>query len=117
MNARVVLCVDDEVSALKLRCLVLSSAGYQVVTATDGAAAMEVFGSIQVDLVITDHSLPGLTGAQLAREIKRLNPAIPVVLFSGFPEAPPGSEHADLYITKGMPADEFLRRVGEMIEK
>jgi CheY-like chemotaxis protein len=117
LNARVVLCVDDEVFALKLRGLVLSSAGYQVVTAPDGAAAMELFGRVQVDLVITDHSLPGLTGAQLASEIKRLKPAIPVVLFSGLPEAPPGSEHADLYITKGMPAAEFLRRVGELIEK
>lgn len=117
MNARVVLCVDDEVSALKLRCLVLSSAGYQVVTATDGAAAMELFGRVQVDLVITDHSLPGLTGAQLASEIKRMKPAIPIVLFSGFPEAPPGSEHADLYLTKGMPAAEFIRRVSELIEK
>jgi CheY-like chemotaxis protein len=78
---------------------------------------MELFGRVQVDLVITDHSLPGLTGAQLASEIKRLKPAIPVILFSGLPEAPPGSEQADLYITKGMPAAEFLRRVGELIEK
>jgi CheY-like chemotaxis protein len=117
LNDRVVLCVDDEVFALRLRSLVLSSAGYQVVTATNGEAAMELLRSIQVDLVITDHSLPGLTGAQLASEIKRLKSAIPVVLFSGFPEAPAGSEHADLYITKGIPAVEFLRRVGELIEK
>jgi CheY-like chemotaxis protein len=78
---------------------------------------MELFGRVQVDLVITDYSLPGLTGAQLASEIRLLKPAIPIVLFSGFPETPPGSEHADLYLTKGLPAADFLRRVSELIEK
>ena len=115
LNPRVILCVDDDVFALKLRCLVLSTAGYQVVTATEGVAAMELLGRIHVDLVITDHALPALTGAQLANEIKQLKPNIPGILFSGFPDAPPGSEHADLYITKGMPAAEFLHAVEQLI--
>ncbi len=116
-NTRVILCVDDEAAALALRALVLSRAGYKVLTAADGAAALELFRCIQVDLVITDHCLPGLTGAQMAAEMKRLKPAIPVVLFSGLVEAPPGSEHADLLITKGMPVVEFLREVGRLIPK
>lgn len=53
----------------------------------------------------------------MAAEMKRLKPAIPVVLFSGLVEAPPGSEHADLLITKGMPVVEFLREVGRLIPK
>ncbi len=114
-NSPVILCVDDEVVAVALRRLVLLSAGYQVVTAADGAAALELFRCIQVDLVITDHWLPGLMGAQLGAEMKRLKPAIPIILFSGLPEAPPGSEYADLYITKGMPAVEFLRAVAKQI--
>jgi CheY-like chemotaxis protein len=116
-NTRVILCVDDEVAALALRRLVLSSAGYEVLTAADGAAALELFRSFQIDLVITDYWLPGLTGAELAAEMKRLKPAIPVALFSGLVEAPQGSEHADLVITKGMPAVEFLREVGKLISK
>jgi CheY-like chemotaxis protein len=116
-NTHVILCVDDEASALALRCLVLSTAGYEVLTAADGAAALELFGCIHVDLVITDHWLPGLTGTQVAAEMKRLKPAIPIVLFSGLVEAPPGSEHADLVITKGMPAVEFLREVGKLLPK
>jgi CheY-like chemotaxis protein len=116
-NTRVILCVDDEASALALRCLVLSTAGYEVVTAADGAAALELFGCIHVDLVITDHLLPGLTGTQVAAEMKRLRPAIPIVLFSGLVDVPLGSEHADLVITKGMPAVEFLREVGKLLPK
>jgi CheY-like chemotaxis protein len=114
-NNRVVLCVDDDVALLALRCLVLSGAGYDVLTAADGAAALALFRRTQVNLVITDHCLPGLTGAQLAAEMKRLKPAIPVVLFSGLVEAPPESEHADLVIIKGMPVVEFLRQIGELI--
>jgi CheY-like chemotaxis protein len=108
----VILCVDDDVTALALRRLVLSSAGYEVLTAADGVAALELFRCIQVDLVITDYSLPGLTGTQVAAQMKRLKPAIPIVLFSGWVEAPLGSDHADLVITKGMPAVEFLWEVG-----
>ena len=114
-KTRVILCVDDEASALAVRCLVLSTAGYEVLTAADGAAALELFGCIHVDLVITDHWLPGLTGTQVAAEMKRLKPAIPVVLFSGLVEAPLGSEHADLVITKGIPVVEFLSEISRLI--
>ncbi len=116
-NSPVILCVDDEVVAVALRRLILLSAGYQVVTAADGAAALELFRCIQVDLVITDHCLPGLMGAQMGAQMKRLRPAIPIILFSGLPEAPPGSDCADLYITKGVPAVEFLRAVAKLISK
>jgi CheY-like chemotaxis protein len=115
-DTRVILCVDDEAAALAVRCLLLSSAGYEVLTAADGAAALEIFRSIQVDLVITDYRLPRLTGTQLAAEMKRLKPAVPIVLFSGLVEAPLGSEHADLVMTKGMPPVEFLREVGKLIQ-
>jgi CheY-like chemotaxis protein len=116
-NTPVILCVDDEPAALALRSLVLSGAGYKVLTAGDGVAALELFRCIHVDLVITDHCLPGLTGAQMAVEMKRLQPAIPIVLFSGLVEAPLGSGHADVVMTKGMPVVEFLREVAKLIPK
>ena len=117
MKTRVVLCVDNEPPALAVRSLILRGAGYDVLSAADGTAALELFKCLQVDLVITDHRLPGITGTQLAAEIKRINPAIPVILCSGLGEAPLESEHANLVITKGMPAVEFLREVGKLIPK
>jgi CheY-like chemotaxis protein len=116
-NTPVILCVDDEVPALALRCLVLTSAGYEVLTAADGVGALELFKCIPVDLVITDYWLPGLTGVQIAAEMKWLKPAVPVILFSGVAEAPPGSELADLVITKGMPVEELLSEIGKLILK
>jgi DNA-binding response OmpR family regulator len=105
------------VPALAIRCLVLSTAGYEVVTAADGVGALELFRCIQVDLVIADYWLPGLTGVQVAAEMKRVRPAIPVILFSGVVEAPPGSEVADLIFTKGMPVEELLSKIGKLISK
>jgi CheY-like chemotaxis protein len=115
-KSRVILCVGDEATALAVRSQVLSRAGYVVLTASDGAAALEVFKCIRADLIIImDHGLPGLSGAQVASEMKRLTPAVPIVFLSGLLEAPLGSEYADLVITKGMPRAEFLRAVGKLI--
>ena len=111
----VILCVADEATALAVRSQVLSRAGYVVLTASDGAAALELLKCIRPDLIIMDHGLSGLSGTQVAAEMKRLKPAVPIVLLSGLLEAPMGSEHADLVITKGMPAAEFLRAVGKLI--
>jgi CheY-like chemotaxis protein len=114
-KSRVILCVDDEATALAVRSQVLSRAGYVVLTASDGAAALELLKCIRADLIIMDQRLPGLSGTQVAAEMKRLKPAVPIILLSGLLEAPLGSEHADLVITKGTPATEFLRAVGKLV--
>ena len=53
----------------------------------------------------------------MAAEMKRRKPAIPVILFSGSVDAPLGSEHADLVITKVTPVVEFLSEVGKLVSK
>ena len=114
-KSRVILYVEDEATALTVRCQVLSRAGYVVLPAGDGAAALELFKCIRADLVIMNHRLPGLSGTQVAAEMKQLRPAVPILLLSGLADAPPGTEHADLVITKGMSAVEFLRAVRNLI--
>lgn len=113
-KSRVILCVDDEATALATRSQILSRAGYVVLTASDGAAALELFKCIRTDLVIMDHGFASLSGTQVAAEMKRLKPGVPIILLSGLMKSPLGSEHADLLITKGMPAAAFLRAVGKL---
>jgi len=72
-----ILCVDDEELSLKVRKLVLEGAGYTVLTATTPDAALSLFQSNSVDLVMTDHLLPGISGTQLAQRMKKLKPAVP----------------------------------------
>jgi len=93
----------------------LSIAGYQVLTATDGESALQIFAQNHVDLVITDQLLPGRTGGQIASEMKRLRPEVPIILYTGLQDLPPGSEHADVILVKGMNPPEFLAAIAKLV--
>jgi DNA-binding NtrC family response regulator len=113
----VILCIDDEAQLLMIRQMVLSAAGYKVLTAGDGKSGLELFRHNRVDLVITDHLLPDISGTQLAVEMKRVKPDVPIILLTGLPDAPEGAEHANLILTKGLPVPDFLRSVAELANR
>ncbi|PYY13233.1 MAG: hypothetical protein DMG60_22400 [Acidobacteria bacterium] len=56
----------------------------------------------KIDLIISDHILQDLPGAQLIDEMKRIKPNVPFLILSGLQASPDGAEHADLFLTKGM---------------
>ncbi len=95
-----ILCVDDEENQLAVRKLVLESKGYVVLTAPSGQAALSLLAQHPVDLVLSDHLMPGLTGAELARQIKAQNPELPVILISAVNEIPADAANADLFMSK-----------------
>ncbi len=68
----------------------LESKGYAVLTAASGQQALGLLAQHQVDLVLSDHLMPGLTGAELARQIKAQMPELPVILISAVNEIPDG---------------------------
>jgi CheY-like chemotaxis protein len=96
----VILCVDDEPNSLVLRKLVLQKAGYEVITANCAAHALEVLNSRQVNLVLSDQLMPGQTGIELAHQIKKRWPSLPVIIISGVNELPPDAAIADLFMSK-----------------
>jgi CheY-like chemotaxis protein len=96
----VILCVDDEPNSLVLRKLVLQKAGYEVVTASSAILALDVLSSRQVDLVLSDQLMPGLTGTELARQVKTRWPSLPVIIISGVNEIPVDAAIADLFMSK-----------------
>jgi two-component system, OmpR family, response regulator CpxR len=110
-----VLCIDNEADALSLRQKLLEQAGYRVLSATTAVAAFKLFKSQTVDLVIFDHLLPDLTGAEMTRTMKGERPFVPVMLFSAVPDAPPGSEHADLFVNKADGPAAFLLKVADLL--
>ena len=95
-----ILCVDDEENQLAVRKLVLESKGYEVLTAASGLQALSLLAQHQVDLVLSDHLMPGLTGAELARQIKAQKPELPVILISAVNEIPADAAYADLFMSK-----------------
>jgi DNA-binding response OmpR family regulator len=110
-----ILCVDDEPTALTIRTLLLEHAGYKVVPAPDATAALKFFKSQIIDLVISDHLLPDLTGTELALEMKLARPFVPVMLLSGITELPQGVEHADVFMTKLGGPVELLEKVADLL--
>jgi CheY-like chemotaxis protein len=98
---KVILCVDDEPTALFLRKAVLQKFGFQVITASSAKEALGVLaGNQAVDLVLTDLLMPEVVGTELARIVKERYPHLPVVVVSGVNEIPPEAVHADLFVSK-----------------
>ncbi|GAB4222104.1 MAG: hypothetical protein Kow0062_17980 [Acidobacteriota bacterium] len=83
-----VLVVDDEQPLVELMSTMLRSIGYRVEAFTDPGQALAAFRSDpgQWDLVITDQTMPGLTGDALATEMLSARPELPIVLCTGFSE-------------------------------
>ena len=78
-----ILCVDDDERALLVRKMVLESAGYIVFTAASSSKGLEIFKQHHADLVITDHCLDVGTAGDLAGELRKLSPTLPIMTLSG----------------------------------
>ena len=104
-----VLCIDDEQTALQLRQNLLESAGYRVLAAKSGALGIKSFKSESVDAVILDYWMADMNGLQVAREIRKINPSIPIIILSAYGELLDESLGiADLWIRKGEEDPQYL---------
>jgi PAS domain S-box-containing protein len=83
-----ILFVDDEAALVHLAIGVLSGLGYEVVGKTSSLEALELFRARpdSFDLVITDMTMPNMTGSELAQQLMRMRPGIPIILCTGFSE-------------------------------
>ncbi len=113
-ETRKILIVDDEAQITRVLRRSLTAHRYDIRTAADGQAALELFHDWNPDLVITDLSMPEMNGLELCREIRKTSQA-PILVLSV-----KGEEHskvealdagADDYITKPFGINELLARV------
>jgi CheY-like chemotaxis protein len=73
--------------------LMLEELGHTVFEATSAKQALDILRrEPEVDLVITDHAMPHMTGVQLAATIRKERPSLPIILATGYAELPPGAE-------------------------
>lgn len=82
-----ILIVDDEAALLRAARRTLQSFGYRATIANSAEEALAAFAADPPDLVLTDHSMPGMTGLSLAAALKGIRPELPVVIFTGAPNA------------------------------
>jgi DNA-binding response OmpR family regulator len=78
-----ILVVDDDSDLRRLYADVLALPGYHVDAAEDGAAGWEALQANNYNLLITEHSLPKLTGVELVRKLRAARMAVPVVMAAG----------------------------------
>lgn len=94
--------------------MLLSIAGYTVLTATNTDDAVTLFRCNCVDLVITDQLLSGTTGTELAAQMKLFKPHVPIVLLTGLIDPPSEAGHVDLVLIKGMNPVDFLEAIAKL---
>ncbi len=107
-----ILLVDDEEAIVRVIKRMLEQLGYEVVTRMNGLEALDMFRSQphQIDLVITDQTMPGMTGENLAKEIIATGSDIPIILCTGF------SEQIDENRAMEMGISAFVMKPAEMFE-
>jgi PAS domain S-box-containing protein len=115
---RVLLVDDEEVQVQSIRNM-LERLGYTVVAMTDSAEALSLFRKDPgaFDLVITDQTMPQLTGVRLAEEVLRIRPGLPVVLCTGFSEMVDSDGAKALGIRQFLMKPFSLRDMGETIRR
>jgi PAS domain S-box-containing protein len=116
-----ILIVDDERPITDMARLILSRCGYSVTAFNDPREALATFEARPRDynVVVTDFSMPHLTGADLVQAVFAIRPGIPVVLCTGYSESMTRERAAEMgirrYIMKPFTADELTAAVAELI--
>jgi signal transduction histidine kinase len=119
-RGRTVLVVEDEQSVRAMVMEILQDQGFRAISATDGAAGLEVLESdAHVDLLITDVGLPVLDGRELAQAARRRRSDLKILFMSGYPpEGPLTSGQAgqkDLLIVKPFTLNRLLDRIHDSL--
>jgi len=112
-----ILCIDDETDLLFIRKRLLESEGYEVIEAETGEQGVQLFQSNKIDLVVVDYWMAGMNGLAVSRAIKKLNPAVPIIMLSGLAELPgEGVGIADRWILKGRATRDLLDAIKALIK-
>jgi PAS domain S-box-containing protein len=118
-----ILFVDDEATLVHLGKATLQRLGYQVVVCTSSSEALETFRAAphSFHLVITDRTMPTLTGEELVHKLRQIRPDIPIILCTGFSH-PVTSEQlralrVDAFLLKPVMADEWARMIRQVLER
>lgn len=110
-----ILSVDDDPDLLYTRQKVLEGEGYEVLNASDGQKAIEVFAAHVVDLVLLDYRTAKLDGGTVAKEIKRRAPMTRVIMISKIRAPGEALENVDCFIPKGDGPELLLAAIRQLL--
>lgn len=112
-----ILIVEDEPAIAELYQIILESTGYEVTTRENGLAALTLFKEQpnQFDLVLTDQTMPKMTGEELAKQLFTIRPDLPIVLISGYSEMANSEQPLDSGIRQYLQKPVKLRLLTEAV--
>ncbi|MDB5530414.1 MAG: Histidine kinase [Devosia sp.] len=111
-RSAVILAVDDDPLVLENVADMLEDLGYRVLKAASGPEALKILaGDAQVDLVLTDHVMPIMTGLQLVDQMRDFRPRLPALLASGYADMSPSAPSTIARLTKPFRQAELARAV------
>lgn len=117
-----ILLVDDEEALERVEQAFLRRLGYEVVSLRDSREALEAFRAApqRFDLVITDQTMPHMTGEMLVRELRRIRPDIPIILCTGFSHVIDAEKAralgVDAFVMKPFVMHEFARTIQQVVD-
>jgi CheY-like chemotaxis protein len=120
-GAETVLVVDDEPGMREVAVRALQTHGYRALEAGDGVEALAVLRAVptRVDLVVTDLAMPRMDGRQLASELRRSRPDLPVLFISGYTDGDGAEGHENgrtRFLAKPFAPDTLLGRVRSLLD-
>ncbi len=117
-----ILMVDDEVDIVNAAQIILEQAGYEVLTFTNSSEAWQTFQADpgRFDLLISDLTMPRLTGLELAKNILSLRPGLPIIICTGFSESISTEKASELgikeVILKPLIPNNFIETIGNVLQ-
>lgn len=111
-SCKTILCIDDDHGVLGFHRALLERRGYAVLTAASAREGLRIATAFTVAAVIVDYHMPEMDGLEVAAEIRRIRPQVPIIMVSSDAEIPEQALQAvDAFISK----DEAPRRLLPMI--
>jgi signal transduction histidine kinase/ActR/RegA family two-component response regulator/uncharacterized protein YigA (DUF484 family) len=115
-----ILVIDDEDAVRDILSRILKTKGHKVVVASNGIEGIERFGSEPFDLVFTDLGMPKLSGWEVGKAIKGINPKVPIAMITGWgvelDRGKLNESGIDLIVSKPFNFDQVIRLVSEAME-
>ena len=115
-RSAVILFVDDDPLIAMSTTEMLEDLGHHVIGASSGLHALDIIRSEQpIDLMMTDHVMPGMTGIELAAASRRVRPSLPILLATGYAELPDGAQPDLPRLAKPYHQDQLRDRLDQLL--